>query len=65
LSNKKRTQIGATVDSSLYQELQILALKTKKRHGELLDKAIRDFIDNYRQWPDDNDNEKGGLKDAD
>jgi hypothetical protein len=56
-----RTQIGATVDSALYKELQILAVKEGKRPGFFLDKAIQEFLNNYRKWPDDNEEKEASM----
>ena len=40
----KRKQIGVKLDSALWQEMKILALKKDKTAGEVLEEAIREYL---------------------
>ena len=58
MSDRKRVNTGATIDKELYQKLKIKSVKLEKGIGELLDEAIEFYLQNKRQWPDDNENEE-------
>jgi predicted transcriptional regulator len=40
----ERKQIGVKLDSELWREMKILALRMDKTAGELLEEAIREYL---------------------
>ena len=40
----ERRQIGVKLDSELWREMKILALRMDKTAGELLEEAIREYL---------------------
>lgn len=42
-----RKQIGVKIDSALWLEMKVLALKKDVTGGELLEEAIREYLKNH------------------
>jgi len=47
LKTLSKTNIGVPVDTRLWRRLQELAIKDGKFSGELLDMAIKDYLDRH------------------
>jgi hypothetical protein len=43
---KKKKQIGVLVDTELWKEIKILAIREDRSEGEVLDEALRFYLKN-------------------
>ena len=48
---KKKKQIGVLVETELWKEIKILAIREDRSEGEVLDEALRFYLKNReKQW---------------
>jgi metal-responsive CopG/Arc/MetJ family transcriptional regulator len=45
----KRTKIGVSIDTELWRRLRALAIRQGKLTGELLDAAIKEYLDSHEK----------------
>ena len=46
IAAKKKKQIGVLVDTELWKEIKILAIREDRSEGEVLDEALRFYLKN-------------------